>query len=318
MAIKVSVLKFQSAEFADERRLGRPVKSNAVFRPDEIHLDGDKLAWSLPKVSGEGNWIHATNRIITPFLKLADAAPDAIVEFARRYGVFGACQLRPDAPKRDDDILFADERWRISTELHEGPEWEPLELWRDISRIARAMLLISRELNRRPPRPGNSSDWRALGIDGLAIPDQVEDAQFFLWSETNAWLETGRVGLRMETQGWSNRRTLWETEVHFGGDYNLLGAIALQLMLTIAGRDALSACRGCRLPFIPVRPRQTTYCDECGHERAAQDSDRRRKDRMIEARRLAAKGMSAEEIAEKLKVRSVASVHRWLKNKKGK
>ena len=311
---------FQSAKFADvNHRIGRPVKSNSVFVPDDVRLEGNKLAWTIPQISREKNWTRTTDRMITPFVKLADAKPDAIARFARRYGVFGAAQLRTDAPTQDDDILFRGQRWRVSTNLHDGPEWEPLELWRQLSRTARAMLLIAAQLNNRPPERGDPADWRILGIEFDPKRNKVEDARFMLWCVVNDWLALGRVGLRMWPHNWSERQ-FWETEIHFGGGYNLFGAVALQMMLVIAGEDALYTCSGCGLPYIPAgrRPKrgQNSYCEDCGLERARQDADRRRKDKMIEARRLAAEGKGPKEIALVLNVRSVASVRRWVK--KGK
>jgi hypothetical protein len=318
MAITKDQVAFHSAKFADaNNRIGRPVKSNSVFVPEDVRLEGNKLAWAIPQMSSERNWTWATDRIIAPFVKLADAQPDAIVEFARRYGVFGACQIPRDAPKQDNEILFRSERWRVSTGLRDGPEWEPVELWRQFSRTARAMLLIAAQLNDIPPKPGDPVEWRILGVDFDPNRDQVEDAQFLLWCEVNNWLEAGRVGLRMWPRNWSKLRTLWETEIHLGGGYRLFGALALQMMLVIAGKTALYTCSGCRLPYIPAgrRPKRghNSYCDDCGLERARQDADRRRKDKMIEARRLAAEGIDMKEIALRLNVRSVRSIRRWLK-----
>lgn len=281
-----------------------------------------------------------TDRMLTAFIRLASSPDEAIARFAARYGVFGAVELKPDAPPQASECEYGMEpkpelppywgdappqvneceyggaRWLLSRDQLTPPIPEPLGLWRELSATVGAILGIAAELNHAPPRHGLAEDWKTLGIDFDPSRDKVEDAQFLLWSVVNSWIEEGRISLRLHTDGWSDRRTRWHAAIHIGRGYNLLGGLALQLMLAVAGAESLFTCSGCRLPY--VRPNrapqhgQNNYCDYCGPDRAKHDADRRRKDKMIETRQLHAKGLSAAEIAAKVNT-TPATVRGWLK-----
>jgi hypothetical protein len=257
-------------------------------------------------------------------VKLASATSnEPFVKFAKRYGVFFATEC-PHEEESLDTLIFGKKCWRVSSRF--DPNWEPIEFWREVSRNVQAMLRIAAQLNERPPRSGDREDWRVLDdeldneSDNESDPElEPGDAQFILEGKVNRWLKAGMVRLMLKAQYEGDLRTDWGTEVICGGSFysSLFGTIALQLMLLIAGADALYTCAGCGVPYIPAgrRPKhgQNSYCDECGTETARRDADRRRKDKMIEARRLYAEGAVPEEIANRLNVRSVASVRRWLK-----
>ena len=315
MAIQADIVGFQVAGFADSsNRLGRPVISAGMFPPpNQVHVEGDRLTWSR---TGPSDWVTPGNRMISDFMKLASAnSTESFVKFAKRYGVFEVVQW-PYEVKDPDVVVVGNKFWRVSGF---GIGWEPIEFWRVFSRDVRALLRVAAELKKSPPRPGDRDDWRVLGED--PTPD-LGIARSRLERRVNKWLIAS--GIRLGLQRHYEDQSTWGAAVVCGGWYssgaNLFGMIALQLLLLIAGSEALYACAGCGLPFTPTgrHPNrgQNSYCSDCGLDRALRDADRRRKDKMIEARRLHAEGAGPEEIASRLNVRSVASVRRWLK--KGK
>jgi hypothetical protein len=317
MAILDRLEQLRVGRIADQaNRIGAPVKSNRIFVPDDIHVDGENLRWTFPREANETNWVRPTDRLLTAFVRLATGSDEDIARFARRYGVFGAAELIETAPRRETDLTVDGNRsWRLSADGSDVT-FEPLRLWRTLSSEVGAILGIAAELNRQPPRPGLMSDWKTLEIAFDPSRNVVEDAQYLLQFLVNDWVKVGRVGLRLITKGWSKRRTEWETEIYFDGTYNLFGGLAIQLLLAVAGAEGLFTCSGCRLPYIrPGRtPKsgQNNYCDDCGRDRAQHDADRRRKDKMIEARLLASKGLNANQIASKINS-GPKVVERWLK-----
>lgn len=303
----------------NQNRIGAPIDSNWLFVPDAVHIDGQHLHWTVPKITGRSNWVKPTDRMLTAFIRLASSPDEAIARFAARYGVFGAVELKPDAPPQVNECEYGGARWLLSRDQFTPPIPEPLGLWRELSATVGAILGIAAELNHVPPRTGLAEDWKTLGIDFDPSRDEVEDAQFLMKSVVNSWVEAGQISLRLHADGWSDRRTRWQAAIHIGGTYNLIGGLSLQLMLAVAGAESLFTCSGCHLPYI--RPNRTpkhgqnNYCDYCGPDRAKRDADRRRKDKMIEARQLYAEGLSLAGIAAKVNT-TPASVRGWLKGPK--
>jgi hypothetical protein len=310
-----------------------------LFVPPQIRAEGGGLAWETPRLDSIA-YVTPADRLISDFVKLASkTSNEPFVKFARRYGVFHAKE-KSAGEESPHTIVLGNTSWTVRPHWINGTNWEPLEFWRELSRNVRAILRIAAALNEYPPRLGHPDDWGVLlgGEDrdpGFAAlktrgllksqavmgnPRELFDyARFFLQEVViNKWLRVGRVGLEMHSDFESKGRIIWHTRVTCGR--GLFGAIALQLMLLFAGAEALDTCAGCGLPYIRTgrRPKrgQNSYCDDCGLESARRDADRRRKDKMIEARRLHAKGATPEKIARRLSVRSVATVRRWLK--KGK
>jgi hypothetical protein len=309
---------FQIAGFADSsNQMGRRVKASEMLVPPQIQALGDRLVWGHMD-RREITWVTPGNRMISDFVKLASAtSTEPFVRFAKRYGVFFAEERPLEEGESLDALIFGNKLWRVSDPF--ARNWEPIEFWREVSRYVQAILRIAAQLREIPPRTGDRKDWRVLGDEGPSLdPGQ---ALFLLELEVDTWLRAGNVRLTTRARYESERqtsRTIWWTEVVCGSWFSsLFGSIALQLMLLIAGSETLYTCTGCGVPYLPAgrRPKhgQNSYCDDCGLERAKRDADRRRKDKMIEARRLHAEGVAPEEIADRLNVRSVASVRRWLK-----
>jgi transposase-like protein len=312
----VHLNSLSSAAF-ESARVGRAVKSNLVFVPDDIQIEDGKLVWKLPAQTTRENWVEPKDLMLIRFCKLHEKSSDQdILKFARRYGVFGAAELNTDAPRFDNELPHAGKRWKVSTEWS-TPIGEPLSLWRGLSARYDATLRLAADLAQRPPKVGLAKYWQYLCEQPKPLPD-IEDAQFIICIEVNEWLKIGRVGLSLQTKGWSRLRTEWESEVIFRGTYNLLGALAVQLMLTVADAT-LHSCSHCGAPIMSGRfPKrnQRNYCDDCRAERwPLKDADRDRKERITEAQKLYEQGVSIGNIQQQLGIRQLKTVRTYLKGK---
>jgi hypothetical protein len=298
------------------RSTGRAVKSNLVFVPNNIEIRDGLLVWDRPSDTGRENWVEPKDAMLIRFTKLHLGTDEAILKFAKRYGVLGAVELVPNSPKFGNEIPFGGQRWLVSTD-GDGPVGDPLGLWRGLSRRFDATLRLAAELAKDPPVVGDAKYWQYLIEDPNYLPD-VEDAQFLIMFEVKDWLQVGRVGLSLDIKDFSRRRTEWETSIEYRGLYNLLGALATQLMLTVAG-SALHSCSGCGSPIISDRrPKrgQRNYCDDCRIDgRPLKDADRDRKQRMADARRLHCEGIPLREIQSRLGIRQLSTARRWIGGK---
>lgn len=243
----------------------------AVRIPAKVEVSGETLVWEYAAESSE--YRTPSDAAVIAFSKLADAPPDQVAKFAARYGVLSAVQIKQEY-QRDSDIRLSDGSiWRPGSDLAyvfdsklQGSE--PLLLWRFLARRLRALLRINSALKGRSRTPlpaiGTEEDWLVLGLKGQPFFDDVRDAQFFLCQETNEWLGSGSVRLRLGITEWSRTRTDWKLEVDYDG---LLGAIAYRLMLMVIGEANLYACYGCGQPYIRLkrapRPGQENFCDDC-------------------------------------------------------
>jgi hypothetical protein len=141
----------------------------------------------------------------------------------------------------------------------------------------------------------------------------IDKERRWLSREIMLWLELGRPGFAINERSW-----------HLEVDYNgyLFAAVALQLALTVAGARNLFICSGCGFPYVrekkAPRPSQANYCLECGPKTSLREANRRRSEKVAEARRLHAEGVGASEIATRLNVRTtkrstkLQTVRRWI------
>ena len=85
--------------------------------------------------------------------------------------------------------------------------------------------------------------------------------QLLLGAVVNDWLKTGGVGLAL-APGWA--KTMWQVEVSFAGFYNLFGALAYRMFLTVAGEENLYVCDACKTLYIRTErapsPGQENFC----------------------------------------------------------
>src|SRR5207245_1958373 len=94
------------------------------------------------------------------FLKLSDAQPEAILDFARCWGVLAICE---HGKPRSHGLAHPRRGGYARCEMlgeRVGRPWEPLEAWWRYARQARGILNVAFEL--REGRLGDSADWQAI------------------------------------------------------------------------------------------------------------------------------------------------------------
>jgi hypothetical protein len=245
--------------------------------PKAVAVDpaGENMTYSYANEPNGQEWRRPTDRGLLAFAKLGNAAPEAIRDYARRYGVLQAVQVRPKAAAEGDFVMrdktvwrfghwaalevldphdeFSDVRWRL----------EPLRVWRALAEQVRALLRINAALKGRSHNPSpalSPEDWEIIDPGGASLDDPL-DEKFFLNMLVNRWLLMG--GVRLELYG-GVKLAKWELEVAYNG---LVGALAYRLLLMVVGEDRLYVCSGCGGPYIrdsrAPRPGQENFCRDC-------------------------------------------------------
>ncbi len=214
--------------------------------------------------------------ILDEFLRLCDAGDEAILKYARTWGVLELC--RHNLPSCHE--FFVGDRLRLPVPLLAKPQTggtcpaddlrqclplgrEPLATWRFFSGQARALLNIAAEL--QMVRLGEDADWakllragvtpvQSLGAQRLCVRDVIED-----------WLKLGRIKPAIDdlTGGLT-----WT-----GAD--LFGELAVQIALAAAARDGQVFCKVCGKAYEAKRRvirRGFNYCPapKCQRKAAAQ------------------------------------------------
>jgi hypothetical protein len=328
---------FDLAGFTNEwSRLGKKIDGLQIPVPAQIDLNPatDELVWSYtahdpPYVPHKS--VKATPQILDRFVHLWRGNPEAILKFARSWGV-----LAPDSHGRPGVLAGPPERR------------EPLALWRYFSHRANAALNIAAALNQG--RVGTLEDWGCLkglrehsgdfceevsqytGFFSPAIWNidypfdspafktrklvrKIEHERSFIAGEANLWLRLGRVGFTV----WPADDARFQINVDCG--FCLLGAIAFQLALTLCSAESFFTCSGCGRPYLRrkklPKPGESNFCESCAQSGVAlRNADRRRRKRIQESRQLRSNGVAIPEIAKKLGVRSSLTVRRWIEKRK--
>jgi hypothetical protein len=237
----------------------RPIYYPAVQIPKMVDLDGDYLTWECQSYPVPPEWRRPTDRSALGFSRLESA--EAIRDYAKRYGVLGAVQIKPDQ-QRDTDIQLTDRTvWRVGQTALRGRE--PLGLWHSLARRFRAALKINGILKGHAGQVAPTAEDWALLASG-PVPEDVRDIQFVLLMEVNWWLRIGGVGPKLAISEFSAKRTEWRFEM---GYFGLAGGLAYRLLLMVIGETALYVCDGCGQPYVRLkrapRPGQENFCDDC-------------------------------------------------------
>jgi hypothetical protein len=301
----------------DTAVLERPVAQAEWRAPCGVELDDERDCLLYPMNRAHERRIRAGAGLLEGFISLADAPPQVIRNFARRWGVLALC--RHGLPMSHNGVRSNPDKqeiasWGCAPILADGG-WdtllEPLEPWRRLSGAARGMLNVGASL--RDGRPGTISDWRS--IDGAffkaavlytvrtgrdlppvdsretwrALLEQVplgRDVEFdraVLGQLLNDGLRMGMARPFIDWDEQSPRITL-------AGD-GLFGALAVQLLFAASSARGLATCTFCGQPYVPTRrPRsdQRRFCPSCRRNgvprrMAKRDFDRRHRRQGAEA-----------------------------------
>jgi hypothetical protein len=263
-----------------------------------VRLQKDHLVWKQAEPKHIGNhWLfdgeiarqsivtrqeaeQSRRGILDEFMLLCDARDEAILNYARTWGVLELC--RHNLPACHEFSVGAPLRLpnHLSVRLEKLRSWgsddlrqcppiglEPLATWRFFSAQARALLSIADNLHRG--QPGDKEDWSKLLRDG-AVPAQSLDAQrLCLRDAIEGWLKLGRIKPTIDDL------TIGLTWT--GAD--LFGELAVQIALVAKAMDGQVLCVACGEAYQPKRRvirRGFNYCPatKCQRQAAAQRAQR--------------------------------------------
>ncbi|MCI0485773.1 MAG: hypothetical protein L0229_04145 [Blastocatellia bacterium] len=152
-------------------RLLDPARWSAPVKID-LDLDRDRLVWEQ---KDPFNFITEGSGMLDQFIKLTDAPPERIRDYARRWGILDVC--KHDLPFTHNPAPPHQRYWDWMPNLNRledgsnrfcipvsglGREsgWGPLEPWRQLSRCMRTLMNIAADIHLE--KPGKIEDWRIL------------------------------------------------------------------------------------------------------------------------------------------------------------
>ena len=285
----------------DTHRLTRPIDLHRKWSyVTDVRLQKDHLVWKQaePKHIGD-HWLFdgeiARQAIVTrhqaeqdgrgildEFVLLCDGKDEAILRYARSWGVLELCrhnlpschEFSLGVPLRLPAPLSAQSKspqgWRSSDPRQCPPTGrESLATWRFFSAQAKALLNIAADLQRG--RLGGEENWAKLLQTGV-YPAQSPAAQKICVRDAiEGWLKLGRIKPTVDDL------TIGLTWT--GAD--LFGELAVQIALAAKAMDGQVLCVACGTAYQPKRrviKRGFNYCTKvkCQREAAAQRAQRYR------------------------------------------
>ncbi len=267
---------------AGELDRGYPTTAIAVPRAVSLDMEETILRWSPAY-----DWVYQepTFGMLADFVDLGTASPSGILGFARRWGVLGFCEHGLPA---SHDLLsptgrtFGCDPLRDEKSLRTGGGWEPLSLWRDYARWARAILSAAVEIGGGSPDvPGCDSEFvrSGLAMESVTGPYAVQrraPSCQDIAEGVNRWLALGDVRPAV----WPGEDETAELTILYGGaesgyrpECRLFGALAIQLMQSVTG-DTLPVRCPCGRLFKRTK-RNRKYCLKCGKKGRWRKSSKR-------------------------------------------
>ena len=269
--------------------LERPVDCESWLAPSRVELapDGESLLWrrmDVERSPGKG--------LLEDFAELHEKPAEAILHFARKWGVLGLCRehnlppghgghlcsfrLGPPVALRGDDTTTTT-WWPSDPEApanNRFPSYsEPLAIWRRFSKAVESILAIKTHLkdNKLPPVrrwepvyecPWTQYDWMyPFPTEPHLMDRSLDTARGLLACTINWWLTFGNVRPSID---WAAGRTTTALRFSVGG---LFGALALQLLLIASGSKGWAICYSCQKPYPPRKRRpkagQRNFCPTC-------------------------------------------------------
>ncbi len=290
---------------AEDGRLDRPLGEDLLEVPEEVEVHGEDLVWKNrvrheTEVSALGKpSVQPGRTLLWDFIALADGPPERILKYARKWGVLNACKDH-NLPASHGPLPYDTGAGRCVPRNQRVGDWleccEPLAVWWNFAREARALLKVAAQLHLG--KKGEKADWQQALASwepyGRRIwetfqdsykrpspPYPVEVGRMSIANHVNWWL--GLADVR-PLFAWSHFDpafvSLGGTGIKLGHRQQLFGAIAVQLMLAISRSDGLAICSSCATPYFPKRrprPGQRNYCTgpSCGRKAADRDAHRR-------------------------------------------
>jgi hypothetical protein len=256
--------------------------------PTDVELDaaGEHLVWrSLPSRS-----VAPAPGVMHEFVLLAGASAEAILAFARRWGVLGICEhglpARHNAP-----MWMAGQTYEhgckpvavgeVNPIGREGTFVEPIDAWRRLAHRVRAVVTLATRLH--DGEPGSAEDWSAaLAMDDshfkvTLLPRPDGGPENVLINPPSPWtlimaaqeiINLGGVRPQLRWAGDAGYTITIGAGDSEGNQPALFAAVAAQLAFALARSDDLAICSGCGEPYsldADGRPRRglRRFCRRC-------------------------------------------------------
>lgn len=251
--------------------------------PDFLELDGDVL---VHKYFVEGDARRRVDAqppktLLSDFMRLADASDEQILDFAAEQGLLLICDHTipsmhnpPDFP--DSSMVQGGNGcvpmgWAAVDDRFVGRE--PLSFWRWLTAEAKGIVGVADRL--RAKKKGSAEHWKPIDLSGDLTLDREDDA--FPWKMTLSDQRGALSRVLLDWQRWGDVRPSLEWQggqpkVTIGSD-GLFGALAVQLVLRVAGTERMTTCSECDQPYNPPRPPrkgERNFCDVCRADGAPQ------------------------------------------------
>ncbi len=304
----------------------------------ELSTDNKRLLWTFATETEHSHFVGGDPNVLSQFAGLGrlEASPEAIRDFARRYGILRICKHGLPATHSDspygsvyfgEDSEFVTERFPYCRPLgtsfgNENEGFEPLDRWRFFARHARALLNVMVQLNL--DEPGHEEDWTiVLEHSNRGIGRDLIRQRLHCIAVVNTWLRVASVTPQIHydhnpykhefknlvprgkpvprmREGY---RIEFETEVFSRGS-RLFAYLACQLMTAAVGKG-VGLCSGCGKIYTPKerKPKrnQNNFCSICGKAAAKREASRRW--RANEREKEAAKALKVPRTAKKTKTK---------------
>lgn len=219
--------------------------------------------------------------ILDEFLRLCDASDQAILDYARTWGVLELCAH--NLPARHEFSIHNALRLPKPLAVRSSPHvpnpanlraclptrTEPLSTWRFFSAQCKALLNIAGDLQRA--RAGRDVDWNNLLRPGIHPGPSVAAERLCLRDAVDGWLQLGHIKPTVDDVSGALTWT--------GAD--LFGELAVQVALAVNAMDGRVFCIVCGKPYQPKRRvtrRGFNYCPDpnCQRQASAQRAQRYR------------------------------------------
>ncbi len=245
--------------------------------PAHVELDGDVLRWR--QVHGSGNRPRVSREVspdgaLDAFMRIR--RPRDVLRFACRWGPLILCS--GGLPSSHPPGLSRPARWgppilcggglpiSDSANRCRPTRAEPLEIWFDLAKEARALAQAAVAIHLRKPAPRD--DWevlyRARRQEDGTFPEEIEGLFADLQRTEDLVLQYAWLCLKPVLDDWvavSDVRPelprIWDPDQSFGGlrlgGGGTFGVLAIQLLAAVGGAHDVCSCTACGELYIPRR-----------------------------------------------------------------
>jgi hypothetical protein len=266
----------------EEGRIDRLSAVPAWSAPAGVELDGQSLLFYYPvRTRAHGSRalqfrrIRAGASLLTEFLKLDRAPAERILAYARQHGPLGFCQHGDPShcllPRGCSPEICTIATGRPA--VREDIQW-----WRSLAGHARALLNLAAQLSKTRVNDLALAQLNPeLLFSAVRLRAARRDPAPFVVYGVELWLRYFQVRPRTTYNSRGKR-----IEVKISGFPPLPGALAMQIMLVVAGSRGIAICSGCGGLFSPPRrpnPNRNAYCGRCGVRAAWREAQTRHRER---------------------------------------